>query len=191
MHLMRNRTLVAFALGLAACGPKGKDADDGAQRTAGILSESPTDDGLTEQKIDLDGDKSADVSNFWKERSDGPRQLIRKDSDLNRDGKVDVRTWFDSAGRIEKEEMDGDFDGRVDWADHYQGGKRVLTEVDTDNDGAYDLFKVYEAGKVRRKERDTNGDGRLDFWEYLDEAGNVVKVGRDVDGDGVMDVRED
>lgn len=193
MHPTRHRSLIALAaaIGLAACGPKDKDGLAGAQRTAGILSESPTEDGLTEQKVDLDGDKVADVSNFWKERSDGPRQLMRKDSDLNRDGKVDVRTWFDNAGQIEKEEMDGDFDGRVDWADHYRGGKRVLTEVDTDHDGAYDLFKVYEEGKVRRKERDTNGDGRLDFWEYLDEAGKVVKVGRDVDGDGVMDIRED
>lgn len=191
MQLVRNTVLVGLAVASVACGPKDKDGVKGAVPTAGVLSETPTDDGLTQQKIDLDGDAVADVSNFWRERSDGPRQLIRKESDLNRDGKIDVRTWFDSSGQIEKEEMDGDFDGRVDWTDHYQGGKRVLSEVDTDYDGAYDLFKVYEDGKVRRKERDTNGDGQLDFWEYLDEQGNVVKVGRDVDGDGVMDVRED
>lgn len=188
MHLTRTIVLAALAIG---CGPKDRGGVNGAVPTAGVLSESPTDDGLTQQKIDLDGDAVADVSNYWRERSDGPRQLIRKESDLNRDGKIDVRTWFDAAGQIEKEEMDGDFDGQVDWTDHYQGGKRVLSEVDTDYDGAYDLFKVYEGGKVRRKERDTNGDGQLDFWEYLDEQGNVVKVGRDVDGDGVMDVRED
>ncbi len=180
--------LVALAF-TAGC-PKQGDSETNPV-TVGVLSERPADDGLTEQQIDLDGDGKADVWNFWQERADGPRALVRKESDLNRDGKIDVRTWFDSTGRIEKEEMDGDFDGRVDWVDHYQGGKRVLTEVDTDYSGEVDLFKIYESGVVRRKERDTNGDGRVDFWEYLDEQGNVVKVGRDVDGDGVMDVRED
>jgi hypothetical protein len=110
--------------------------------------------------------------------------------DLNLDGKVDVRTTFDDAGQRVKEEMDGDFDGRTDWVDHYISGKRTVSEVDTDFNGTFDLFKYYENSKVRRKERDTNADGRVDAWEYLDENGTVVKTGKDVDGDGKMDVRE-
>jgi hypothetical protein len=170
-----------------ACGPK-----DGAKlQEAGVLSERPSSDGLTEQQIDINGDGVADVFNFFQERSEGPRQLVRKELDLNWDSRVDVRTWFDSEGAIEKEEMDGDFDGRVDWVDHYQGGVRVLSEVDADYNGKFDLYKTFEKGKVRKKERDTDGDGKVDLWEYFDTEGNVVKVGRDVDGDGEMDVRED
>ena len=93
--------------------------------------------------------------------------------------------------QIEKEEMDGDFDDRVDWIDHYKGGRRVMSEIDTDYNGAMDLFKYYEGGNLRRKERDSKGDGRIDFWEYLDEQGNVLRTGRDLDGDGVMDIRDE
>lgn len=177
---------------LVACGPKTDPAAAASEASrAGVMSERPADDGLIEQKIDINGDGGADVHNFYRERSDAPRLLVRKEVDLNWDGRLDVRTWFDSAGKIEKEEMDGDFDGRVDWVDHYQGGKRVLSEIDTDYNGTFDLFKVYEGGKVRSKQRDTSGDGEVDFWEYLDDDGNVVKTGRDIDGDGVMDIRED
>lgn len=188
--LVRSPALLVFVV---ACGGKEPDSaiPDVSQSQAARLTESPTADGLVEQTIDINGDGASDVFNYFEERSEGPRRLVRKEVDLNWDGRKDVRTEFDEEGRISKEEMDGDFDGVVDWVDHYQGGKRVLSEVDTDYNGVFDLFKIYEGGKVRRKERDSNSDGRVDLWEYLDEQGAVVKIGRDVDGDGVMDIRED
>ena len=182
------RTLgVALAVVAVACGTKSNT--EGFE--AGVLSEGPAADGLVAQQIDLNADGQSDVTNFYRDREDAPRLLVRKEMDLNWDGKIDVRTWFEPDGSIEKEEMDGDFDGVVDWVDHYKGGRRVTSDIDTNSDGKFDLFKTYEQGKVRRKERDTNGDTKIDFWEYLDDDGNVVKTGRDVDGDGVMDVRED
>ncbi len=159
------------------------------QGTAAILSTRATADGLNEVQVDLDGDQKADIINYYRE-SGGNKLLLKKDVDLNRDGKIDVRSEFDEAGLRVKEEMDGDFDGRADWVDHYIQGKRSMTEVDTDFNGTFDLFKYYENGRVRRKERDTNSDARIDFWELLDEGGNVVKTGRDKDGDGSMDERE-
>ena len=164
---------------------------DAMDPRAGTLLERPADDGLIEQQIDLNADGVADVYNFFHERPDGPRLMVRKETDLNTDGRIDVRSWFDPSGQLEKEEMDGDFDGNVDWVDLYQSGKRVLSKVDTDYDGLFDLYKIFESGQVRRKERDTNGDGAIDFWEYLDDDGRVVKTGRDIDGDGLMDIRED
>lgn len=158
--------------------------------TAAILSSKQGADGLTEVQVDLNGDAKVDITNYYRERTDAPKLLKRKDVDLNRDGRIDVRTSFDDGGLRDVEEMDHDFDGRADWVDHYIGGKRAYTEVDTDFNGSFDLKKYYEAGKVRRKERDTNGDGKVDFWEYYDEAGNVSKTGRDIDGDGKMDVRD-
>ena len=193
MHTVPHRlTALALFAALAACGPKdGQVEGTVSEATATRLTEAVNAEGMVEQQIDINGDGTPDVYNFFQPRSDGPRTLTRKDVDLNWDGHIDVRTWFNPDGSIEKEEMDGDFDRTVDWVDHYQGGKRVLSEVDTDYNGAFDLFKIYEGGKVRRKERDSNGDGRVDYWEYLDEKGVVQKVGRDVDGDGVMDIRED
>jgi hypothetical protein len=158
---------------------------------ARLLSERPSSGGLIEQRIDVNGDGRADVTNFFRERSAATRLLVRKEVDLNWDGRIDVRTWFDEEGRIEKEEMDGDFDGRPDWIDHYKGGQRVMSEIDTDYNGTPDLFKYYEKGTVRKKERDTNNDGRPDFWEYLDDKGNVLRTASDTDGDGEMDIRQD
>jgi hypothetical protein len=179
--------ILALPLLLLACaGSKGE-----TNFKAGVLSEEADADGLIQQKIDLNADGQPDVTNYFRERADAPRLLVRKEMDLNWDGRIDVRTWFEADGNIEKEEMDGDFDGIVDWVDHYKGGSRVTSDIDTDNDGQFDLFKTYEQGRVRRKERDTNADQQIDFWEYLDDAGNVVKTGRDIDGDGVMDIRED
>ncbi|MCB9778088.1 MAG: hypothetical protein H6742_05960 [Alphaproteobacteria bacterium] len=185
---MTARTLLLLALPLAACG--GKKKTGGEVRRAAVLSETPTADGLTRQDIDINGDGVADVFNYQRERADAAPLMVRKETDLNWDGRIDVRSWFDDAGEMTKEEMDGDFDGRVDWTDHYQSGRRVMSEVDTDFDGMFDLFKYYEGNVLRRKERDANKDGRVDLWEYLDDQGNVVKVGRDTDGDGVMDQRE-
>ncbi len=179
------------------CVPKNKKAASEteevmpSQREAKMLTEQPAEDGLIRQEIDLNGDGRGDVFNYYRERSEGPRALVRKEVDLNWDGRVDVQSYFTASGEMEKESMDGDFDGNMDWVDHYQGGKRVLSEVDTDYDGRADLWKIYEGGKVKRKERDTDGNAQVDFWEYLDDSGAVVKTGRDIDGDGIMDERED
>lgn len=186
---MRLMTSTLLCVLVVACGPKTGSDDVAAEDVAGTLSERTTDDGLLEQQIDLNGDGTADVYNYY--QGGDSRLLVRKEVDLNWDGRIDVRSWFDLSGQLEKEEMDGDFDSRVDWVDHYQGGKRVLSKVDTDYDGTFDLYKIFEGGKVRRKERDTNGDGNIDFWEYLDESGRVIKTGQDIDGDGVMDIRQD
>jgi len=180
------RTLLMFLM--AGCASS-RGPNIGAE--ASLLSERPSGNGLVEQQIDLNGDEIADVYNFYRERSEANRLLVRKEVDLNWDGKIDVRSWFTDDGQIEKEEMDGDFDSRVDWIDHYNGGRRVMSEIDTDYNGAMDLFKYYEGGNLRRKERDSTGDGRIDFWEYLDDDGRVLRTGRDLDGDGVMDIRDE
>ena len=189
MH--RTIRLIAIPLGLLTACAGGSGSNRAGSTEASLLTERPTSGGLIEQQIDLNNDEQADVFNFFRDRRDTTRLLVRKEVDLNWDGKVDVRTWFNDNGEIEKEEMAGDFDSRVDWVDHYKGGRRVMSEIDTDYNGAMDLFKYYEGGNLRRKERDSKGDGRVDFWEYLDASGNVLRTGRDIDGDGVMDIRDE
>ena len=100
----------------------------------GPISERPTEGGLVLVEIDLNNDGTADVFNYYRERAEADRLLVRREVDLNHDGRIDVHSLFDEMGSVEREEMDGDFDGRIDWVDHYQGGARTLSEVDTDQD---------------------------------------------------------
>ena len=78
MPHMPARTPVLFlALPLLfACGEKKGEVD----RRAGVLSESPNADGLIEQKIDLNADGQADVTNYFRERDDAPRLLVLKEN---------------------------------------------------------------------------------------------------------------
>ena len=102
-------------------------------------------------------------------------------------------TYFNEKGELEREEMDGNFDGHFDWTDHYQDNLRVMTEVDSDGNGKMDQFSYYEGTppRITRKERDTNGDTLIDIWERFDEHGVVNRTGRDTDGDGKMDERDE
>lgn len=183
-----------IALALAACAKK--PAQNVADELGDPVTERPTEEGLVQQDVDLDSDGARDIQNFYRERTDGPRLLVRKELDLNHDGKIDVISFFDADGKLEREEMDSDYDGRFDWVDHYQGGQRVMSEYDTDYDGRPNVFKYYikgEDGKVRldRKERDEDGDGKIDVWERFGADGAVIRSGRDTDGDGKVDVREE
>lgn len=153
-------------------------------------------EGLVRQSIDLDRNGEPEIYNFFRERPDGPRLLVRKELDLNRDGKIDIISWFDEQGLLEREQMDSDYDGRLDWTDHYKGGHRVMSEYDTDMDGKPNVYKYYRVGddkiaRLDRKERDSDGDGQIDVWERFNEEGEVIRTGRDTDGDGKMDVREE
>lgn len=192
--------VVTAALALAglaiapACG--GRAPVEGGPVEGRIREKLLPEEGLVRQSIDLDRDGRPDILNFYREREDGPRQLVRKELDLNRDGKIDVVSNFDENGNLDREQMDSDHDGNLDWTDHYQGGIRVLSEYDTDFDGKPNVFKYYTVGAdkvavLQRKERDSDGDGLIDVWERFDEQGVPIRTGRDLDGDGKMDVREE
>jgi hypothetical protein len=178
-----------LAVPLFGC-PKPTDVEEAAPIPPVI--ERTTADGLIVQEVDLNGDHKADIVNTLRPRANADALLMRKESDLNLDGHADVITVFTDEGEVEREEIDGDFDGRFDWVDHYQSKQRVMSEVDSDGDGKMDIFSYYEGTppRISRKERDTNNDGRIDFWERFDEFGKVTKTGRDTDGDGKMDERE-
>lgn len=145
--------------------------------------------GMKIQKIDINGDGQVDVINHYKEREDGTQVLMYKSVDMNWDGKTDVQTWFNINGEIEKEAMDGDFDGLTEWVDHYKGNKLILSEIDSDFDGKFDLFRIYKSERLEEKRYDRDGDGKIDYWQYFDSNGTLLKTGKDTDGDGEVDVR--
>lgn len=195
------RTLLPLLIVLAACGEKKPTTttQEVVNTAKAPISEEVLPDGLILEKVDLDGNGQPDIFNYYRERANAPRLLTRKDTDLNYDGRVDMRSWFDDYGHLQMEEMDIDFDGRWDQKDFYQDTngdgsvERVTSEIDTDGNERPNVFIVYRDGKVVRKERDTNGDNRIDVWEKFGEDGSVIKAGKDVgpNYDGVVDERYD
>ena len=180
--------LPLLIVALAACAPKPAEPEAAPKSTTGAVTER-IENGLVLQEVDLNGDGRLEIVNSYRETRDGSRFLVKKSLDLDMDGSIDVVSWFDDQGRLQKEEMDGDFDGRFDWIDHYQNGVRIMSEVDTDYDGKTNVWSYYVDGRIDRKERDLDGDGQVDYWERFDAQGNVVITGQDTDGDGVLDVR--
>ena len=115
---------------------------------------------------DTNGDEKPDVWVYAVEErgADGEarQRKVRKELDINWDGRVDLTTSYDAREEREREAMDLDFDGKVD-----------------------SVF-FYEKGRLARRERDSNGDGRVDYWEYW-ENNQVDRIGEDLDGDGNVD----
>ena len=112
---------------------------------------------------------------------------VRREADLNGDGKVDIVDWFSESGEIIKETLDLDFDGKVDDTIYFEKGKKIRTEKDLDGDGRIDTWNYYDGTeKLVRKERDVKGSGKVDYWEYW-ESGAIDRIGEDLDGDGAVD----
>jgi antitoxin component YwqK of YwqJK toxin-antitoxin module len=140
--------------------------------------------------FDLNHDKKPDVWTYTvvAKGEDGKEydRLVRKELDINWDGRVDIVRIYDDKEQIQKESLDLDFDGRVDQVNFYEKGQIVRKERDLDFNGKPDLWIYYEKGKIVRKERDTAGTGKVDYWEYW-EGDQVDRIGEDLDGDGTVD----
>lgn len=141
-------------------------------------------------EYDLNRDKKPDVWSYSvKAKSDDGKdfdKLVRKELDINWDGKVDITREYGDKEQIAREVLDLDFDGKVDQTNYYEKGIIVRKERDLDYNSRPDLWIFYEKGKITRKERDTNSDGKIDYWEYW-EGDQVDRIGEDLDGDGNVD----
>ena len=135
------------------------------------------------QSADINSDGIEDLFLIY-QTEELERVLVRREVDLNWDGLVDVRTWLDPTGALLYEEMDGDFDGWVDWVDYYEEGQRVRSEIDTDYDHNLDLILFFENGnEVVRRMRDSNFDGLLNRVE----SATCIEI--DEGGDGIHELR--
>ncbi len=84
----------------------------------------------------------------------------KSETDANGDGAADFVIFFDSRGRKEREELDFNFDGKMDDMLYYTDGVLTREEIDSDFDGAIDVWVYLDGGVyVKRYERDLNGDG--------------------------------
>jgi hypothetical protein len=161
-----------------------------AEEMEGITQHQEGD--LTVKTYDLFHTGRPDVWEYYKTIPDpaGGKptlQLVRKEMDLNDDGKVDLWRWYNDKQQVVKEALDLDFDGHVDELILFDDkGVPVKKELALNFTGKPNLWKYYEKGNLVRKERDTKGTGKVDTWEYW-EGGHIDRVGTDTDGDGVVD----
>lgn len=172
----------------AVAGPK-PESLPGSQKLSDQITEShQANEKVT--KYDLNHDGTPDVFSYTVpgKAEDGReiQKVVRKELDLNFDGKVDITKFYGETEQVEREAYDLDFDGKLDQVNFYEKGVVVRKERDLDYNNQTDLWLFLEKGKIVRKERDTNGDGKVDYWEYW-ENDQVERAGEDLDGDGSVD----
>jgi hypothetical protein len=144
--------------------------------------------------IDSNADGRPDVFKYYQKgkaptdptKPDSGGPLLRKEADLNGDGKIDVWTWYNPDATKLREAFDLDFDGKIDVVVFYEKNQVVRKEYYSAGHDRPDTYKYYEKGKLVRVERDTKGTGKIDTWEYWD-GDHIDRVGEDVDGDGNVD----
>ena len=186
-----------IACALTACGSnrgdvkQNKSGDPNGQTLT--LSDEISETRRADEKVtryDLNHDGTPDVfsSSITVKGEDGKevQRTVRKELDLNYDGKIDITKFYDDSEQVDKEAYDLDFDGKVDQVNFYVKGVCVRKERDLNYDGKADLWLFLEKNHIVRKERDNNGDGKVDYWEYW-ENDQVDRVGEDLDGDGTVD----
>lgn len=115
----------------------------------------------------------------------GTRDLVRLDYDVDRDGRVDVRTFM-AGGEPVRLEGDQDRDGKVDrWEYYGPGGQLLKLGTSSGRDGVEDTW-LYQTGTARRIEMSTGRDGVVDRFEYY-EGPRLLRVETDVNRDGTVD----
>ena len=117
--------VVVLSLGCAKSSEETSPAAEDGPKA--VVEKALPEEGLVLVEVDLDINGVPDIFNYYRERDDAPRLLVKKEVDLNYDGRVDVVSYFDIRGDLEREEMDGDFDGTFDTTDYYKNGSRVMS----------------------------------------------------------------
>jgi len=180
--------VVAMACSSSKSAVKAEDDNRGDKLSENIHQSRRGDEKVTEFDLNHDGKPDVWVYTVKAKTPDGIEydRLVRKEMDINWDGKVDIVRYYDENGQISKEALDLDFDGKVDQWNYYEKGVLVRKERDLAYSGKPDLWIYYEKGHIVRKERDTNHSGKVNYWEYW-ENDHVDRVGEDLDGDGKVD----
>jgi hypothetical protein len=180
--------VLAAAAGCAGNRAASGSGSDKAEEIVGIQSRQEGD--LTVKMFDLFHTGRPDVWEYYKTVTDPATgrsrlRLVRKEMDLNDDGKVDVTRYYDENEKVVKEELDLDFEGKVDEVIYFDDRGLPTKKEVLDANGRPNLWKYYENGQMVRIERDTKGTGKVDTWEYWVD-GKLDRIGVDTVGDGVV-----
>jgi hypothetical protein len=114
------------------------------------------------------------------------KTLVCREIDTNLDGIKDVVRTFNPKGEALHEEVDRNYDGRIDLWINFVDGRLAEEDVDTNDDGKPDVWKFYVDGQLQRIRRDRNFDGKADIWEIY-SRGRLERVGLDDSFDGHVD----
>ena len=111
-------------------------------------------------------------------------------ADSNHDGKPDQ--WYEvDGGQVLALSQDRNYDGQVDYLVEYdRQGLKTREEMDFNFDGRMDDFYYFEKGTLAREEIDSNFDQRIDIWVFL-EGPYIRRYEMDKDFDGRVDVIKD
>ena len=169
--------------GTQAAGPRSVDSEP-SRRDTKIVHQDCDVAGSGAEKIDVNGDNRPDVTIVKSGSSEVCRAV-----DLNFDGVVDEWVYRDSAGQVTRRESDYDRDGRIDEVSIYRGGQLVEKDQATTLAGKLDSWHFYLGGKISRTERDSDGDSVVDqWWDYpKPDKPECPMIHSDVDGDGRPD----
>jgi hypothetical protein len=89
-------------------------------------------------------------------------------------------------------EADRDEDGVIDYVIKLnEAGIKTYEELDYNYDGKMDDFYYYTNGVLQRREIDTNYDAKIDVWVFLHEGVYIKRYEQDTDYDGEVDVVKD
>jgi len=201
---MRHRSASAlgrFALAALACSlthcastrvAGAASGEESAEEIEGIQSRQEGD--LTVKTYDLFHTGRPDVWEYYQTVTDPNTgrtnlRLVRKEMDLNDDGRVDVTRFYGENDRVVKEELDLDFDGKVDEVIYFDDRGSPSKKEVRDSKGKPVLWKYYENGQLAREERDSKGTGAVDTWEYWVD-GKLDRIFVESSTDGVMRERQ-
>ena len=187
------RILTMLILVAAACGPAHRPTanPNGTDDTKDAVTYDRARCGKDQRVVRLTtrDDGKPDIWKFYasvQEAGTKLEVLVCKQVDVNHDGKVDYVTFYDSQGRLAKEEIDIDFDGIFEEFIFYEQGKVVRKEFDRNKDAKVDAWAYFENEKLVRIEKDSKFRGKIDCWEYY-EGGKLDRVGWDTTGTGRVD----
>jgi hypothetical protein len=146
------------------------------------------------KRLDVNNDGKPDIVSVFKKvqnekTGETNLRIYVKMMDLNHDAKIDLWRFFNfETGTVLKEELDLDFDGKIDRTDYYIDGVVRRSEFDFQFDEKADVIKNFdEKGMLVEIDSDSDGDGKTDYWEFY-KNGVIERIEKDNDGDGKSDV---
>jgi hypothetical protein len=124
------------------------------------------------------GGPRPDAWRFTVEGADGRDVVVRREEDLDGDGRVDTWEWVAPDGTPVRRALDLDGDGRPDVVLTLEQGRVVRREVVTSTGVAPATVSTVDGGRLQRKEWREGRDGRGQLVEDW-RAGTLVRVRED------------
>jgi hypothetical protein len=134
-------------------------------------------------EVDLDRDGVADEYYFYKGEF-----ITRVETDRNRDGKVDIKSYYGARGLLAEDHLDDDFDGRYETVIAYENGNPISYSADRDGDNHTELTGSYTHGVFSRMEYVPVGRRQPKLVEMYKD-GILDEQVIDSTGDGDIDTR--